>query len=46
MLKCDFDKVACNFIEIALWHSCSPLNLLNIFRILFPKNIWMAAPES
>ena len=46
MLKCNFDKVACNLIEIALQHSCSPLNLLHIFRILFPKNIWMAASES
>ena len=27
------------FIEIALWHGCSPVNLLHIFRIPFPKNI-------
>ena len=27
-----------NFIEIALRHGCSPLNLLHIFRISFPKN--------
>ena len=27
-----------NFIEIALWHECSPVNLLHIFRIPFPKN--------
>ena len=40
MLKCDFNKVAllCNFIEIALRHGCSPVNLLHIFRIPFPKN--------
>ena len=38
--KCDFNKVAllCNFIEIALWYVCSPVNLLHIFRIPFPKN--------
>ena len=24
--------------EITLWHECSPLNLLHIFRTLFPKN--------
>ena len=28
----------CNFIEIALWHGCSTVNLLPIFRILFPKS--------
>ena len=27
-----------NFIEIALRHGCSPLNLLYIFRRPFPKN--------
>ena len=27
-----------NFIEIKLWHGCSPVNLLHIFRISFPKN--------
>ena len=26
----------CNFIEIALWHGFPPVNLLHIFRILFP----------
>ena len=24
MPKCDFNKVALQFIEIALWHGCSP----------------------
>ena len=24
-----------NFIEIALWHGCSPVNLLHIFRTPF-----------
>ena len=28
----------CNFIEISLWHECSPVNLLLIFRTLVPKN--------
>ena len=39
MSKCDFNKVVCNFIEIALWHGCSPVNLLYIFRTPFSKNI-------
>ena len=28
-------KLLCNFLEIALWHGCSPLNLLHIFRTAF-----------
>ena len=24
--------------QITLWHACSPVNLLHIFRIPFPKN--------
>ena len=35
MPKCDFNKVASNFIEIALLHGCSTVNLLLIFRTLF-----------
>ena len=27
-----------NFIEIPLWHGCSPVNLLHSFRTFFPKN--------
>ena len=46
MLKCDFNKVACNFIETALRRGCSPLNLLRIFRTRFPKNTWTAASVS
>ena len=40
MPKCDFNKVALlsNFIEIALRHGCSPVNLLRIFRIPFLRN--------
>ena len=40
MPKCDFNKVALqsNFIEIALRHGCSPVNLLYIFRTPFPRN--------
>ena len=30
--------VCCKFIEIALRNGCSPVNLLHIFRTLFPKN--------
>ena len=32
MPKCNFNKVACNSIEIALHRGYSPLNFLNIFR--------------
>ena len=28
----------CKFIEIAIWHECSSLNLLYIFRTPFPKD--------
>ena len=39
--KCDFNKVAyCNFIEIALRHGCSPVNLLHIYRTSFYKNTY------
>ena len=31
-------KVLWNFIEITLWHGCSPVNLLHIFRTRFLKN--------
>ena len=31
-------KLPCNFIEIALRHGCSPVNLLHIFRAPFPRN--------
>ena len=37
MSKCDF-KVLSIFIEITLWHGCSPVNLLHIFRTPFFKN--------
>ena len=40
MPKCNFNKVAMqsNFIEIALRHGCSLVNLLHIFRTPFSKN--------
>ena len=38
MPKCDFNKVACNFIEIKLRHGCSPVNLRHIFRTPFLNN--------
>ena len=28
-------KMLCNFIEMTLWHGCSPINLLHIFRTPF-----------
>ena len=31
-------KLQSNFIEIALRHRCSPVNLLHIFRTPFPRN--------
>ena len=31
-------KLLFNFIEIALWHGCSGVNLLHIFRTPFPRN--------
>ena len=40
-------KLLYNFTEITLRHGCSPINLLHIFRLPFPKkNIWMAASEN
>ena len=38
MPKCDFNKVALQFFEITLWHGCSLVNLLHIFRTRFVKN--------
>ena len=38
MAKCDFNKFANEFIEIAHQQECSPVNLLHIFRTPFPKN--------
>ena len=31
-------KLQSNFIEIALWHGCSPVNVLHIFRTPFLTN--------
>ena len=31
-------KLVCNFIEITLWHGCSAVNLLHIFRRSLPRN--------
>ena len=33
-----FIKLPGNFIEITLRHGCSPVNLLHIFRTIFPRN--------
>ena len=33
-------KLLCSFIEITLWHGCSPVNLLHFFRTPFPKNTY------
>ena len=42
MPKCDFNKVelCCNFIENALRHECSPVNLLRFVRTPFYKNFY------
>ena len=41
-------KIFTNFIEIALRHGCSPVNLLHIFRTPFPKSTagWLLLPMS
>ena len=31
-------KLQSNFTEITLWHGCSPVNFLHIFRTPFSKN--------
>ena len=31
-------KLLCNFTQITLWHGCSPVNLLYIWRTPFSKN--------
>ena len=38
----------CNFIEIALRHGCSPVNLLHVFKTLFSKNTsgWLLLNKS
>ena len=33
-----YRSAICNFIEIALWHGCSPVNSLHIFRTPFRRN--------
>ena len=38
MPKYDFNKVA--KLQITLWHGCSTVNLLYIFRSLFPTNTY------
>ena len=37
-------KLLCNFIEIALRHGCSPVNLLHVFRTSFYKNTYEGLP--
>ena len=31
-------ELLCNFIGITLWHGCSPVNLVDIFKTPFAKN--------
>ena len=39
-------KLLCNFIEIALQHGCSPVNLLHIFRSTFSlEHLWVASSD-
>ena len=38
MSKCNFNKVALQLYLNHTSHGCSPVNLLRIFRIPFPKN--------
>ena len=37
-------KLQSNFIEITLWHGCSPVNLLYIFMKLFSKKTFGGLP--
>ena len=46
MPEYDFNKVAFSFIETALRHSCSPVNLLYIFTTPFPKITSEQLPRS
>ena len=34
-----------NFIEITIWHGCSPVILLHIFRTPFLEHLWTATSE-
>ena len=38
VISIKLQTVACSFNGITLQHRCSPVNLLYIFRTLFPKN--------
>ena len=38
MRKCDFNKVAKQLYWNTLWHGCSPVSLLHIFRTSFLMN--------
>ena len=33
-------KLHSNFIEVTLWHGCSPVNLVHISRTIFYKNTY------
>ena len=43
MPKYDFNKITTlfqsNFIEITIWHECSPVNLLHICKTLSCNNV-------
>ena len=39
-------QLFCNFVEITLWHGCSPVNLLHIFRTTFTRNTAAASVHS
>ena len=34
-------KLLCSFIEIALWHGCSPVNLLHVSRTYLEGYFWL-----
>ena len=38
MSKYDFNSFEATLLKITLWHECSPVNLLRIFKIPFPNN--------
>ena len=37
VISVKFSSCLNNFIKITLWHGCSPVNLLHIFRTSFPR---------
>ena len=43
MPKCNFNKITLRFIEVALLHGCSPVNLLHVLKAPFYKHLCRVA---